>query len=152
MSLQIIPAQPEDAPLLKRICLASKGYWGYPDQWMAQFAATEIIAPESIRQDIVYKACLDGEVIGWYRLLVKLPVIIVEDLWIMPAHTQRGIGRSLFQHLLAQAQAKKAHTLELDADPNAVPFYQRMGCTIIGQTLTEWGRYIPHMSYAFSAT
>ncbi|MGQ9549674.1 MAG: GNAT family N-acetyltransferase [Roseiflexus sp.] len=85
--------------------------------------------------------------IGWYRLLVRLPAVVLEDLWVSPDHIGQGIGRKLFAHAIKQALLSGADHLELDADPNAAPFYTRMGCCIAGERISEWGRAVPHMIY-----
>lgn len=148
--LSLLPAQPPDAPLLKAIAIAAKSHWGYLPQRMAQFAQSSIITLESIANNIVYKACMDAAPAGWYRLLPQTPVAILDDLWVAPAFMGHGIGRALFQHAVAQAQARGAQALELDADPNAAPFYERMGCSTIGQSLSDWGRQIPRMRYSLN--
>jgi GNAT superfamily N-acetyltransferase len=140
-------AKPEDAPLLRQVAIQSKGYWDYPTHWMEQFARAPIITPESITVDVVYEACVEKEVVGWYRLLPQTPTASLEDLWVLPAWIGRGIGRALWEHAAAQARLLGARAVELEADPNAVPFYQRMGFRVIGQSLSEWGRYIPRMRY-----
>jgi hypothetical protein len=38
-------------------------------------------------------------------------------------------------------------SFELDADPHAVAFYERMGCRVVGQSWTGWGRFVPRMRY-----
>jgi GNAT superfamily N-acetyltransferase len=150
-NVRIVRAQPQDSVILKEICITSKGYWGYPDHLMSQFAQTPIITPESIVRDIVYKACVDAATVGWYRLLRQAPVAILDDLWVSPAFMGKGIGRALFQHMVSQAQSLGALVIELDSDPNASPFYERMGCSTMGQSLTEWGRTVPRMRYSLPA-
>jgi GNAT superfamily N-acetyltransferase len=145
--LKIVRACVQDSALLREICIQSKGYWGYPDHLMSQFARSAIITRESMARDLVYKACLEASTVGWYRLLPQTPIAILDDLWVLPEFIGRGIGRALFQHAVIQAQSLGALAIELDADPNALPFYECMGCSVIGQSLSEWERYIPRMQY-----
>lgn len=147
-SIKITRAQPEDADDLKKIALAAKGYWGYAAHLMAQWAQTPIITPKAIATDCVYKACSESVAVGWYRLIMSPPTAILDDLWVSPALIGKGIGRALFQHAVAQAQSFCVLAIELDADPNAAPFYTRMGCQMIGESWTEWGRTIPRMRYS----
>jgi hypothetical protein len=53
----------------------------------------------------------------------------------------------LFQHAVSQARLHGAEAFEQDTDPHAVAFYQRLGCRVIGQSLSEWGRLILRMRY-----
>jgi len=141
----ILRAEPEDVAILREIAIQSKGYWGYPAAWMEIFAQSPIISAESITYDVVYKACIEGAAVGWYRLLPESPVAILDDLWVLPAWIGRGIGGALFRHAKAQAEGLGARAIELDADPNAIPFYEHIGFCTIGQSLTDWERYVPRM-------
>ncbi|MCX6048569.1 MAG: GNAT family N-acetyltransferase [Chloroflexi bacterium] len=149
--IEILRAQPEDADALKKIAIAAKGHWGYDEPLMAQWAQTPIITPEAIAADCVYKGCDGVSIIAWHRLLTSVPTAILDDLWVLPTWIGHGIGRRLFQHAIAQAQLAGALAIELDADPNAAPFYARMGCQMIGESWTEWGRTIPRMRYTLPA-
>jgi len=145
--IEILRAQPHDSPILKEIALAAKGSWGYPQETMAAWAQTPLISAEAIAADRVYAARLGPEMAGWYRLRLEPPPAMLEDLWVLPAFMGRGIGRSLFQHAVSQAREYNAGTFELDADPHAVAFYERMGCRVTGQVRSEWGRMIPRMRF-----
>jgi GNAT superfamily N-acetyltransferase len=147
---QIVRAQAQDSATLKKIAIAAKSYWDYPDELIAQWAQTPIITPESIAADPVFKACTGDSEIGWYRLLNCPGAVILEDLWLLPAYIGKGIGRALFEHAVDQARRSGAQNIELDADPNAAPFYTKMGCRVIGETLSEWGRTIPRMRYSLT--
>ena len=96
---------------------------------------------------MLFRLRIGSLIIGWYRLLVRLPAVVLEDLWVLPDYIGKGIGRKLFEHAIEQAQLSGADHLELDADPNAAPFYMRMGCHPVGERISEWGRSIPHMVY-----
>jgi GNAT superfamily N-acetyltransferase len=143
----IVRAELQDAVILKEIAVAAKGHWGYPDHLMTEWAQTPIITAESIAAGIVFKACTESSVVGWYRLLPHSVIAILEDLWVLPAFMGKGIGRALFEHAVDQACHFGAQNIELDADPNAEPFYERMGCRVIGESLSEWGRTIPRLRY-----
>jgi GNAT superfamily N-acetyltransferase len=143
--MEIVRAQPQDAPLLKEIAVASKGHWGYPEQLMAEWARTPIVTAEAIASNLVYVARSGPAVVGWYCLRLEPAPATLEDLWVLPALIGRGTGRALFRHAASQARRHGATTFQLDAEPNAVGFYERMGCHVTGRTLSEWGRYIPRM-------
>jgi GNAT superfamily N-acetyltransferase len=147
LEIEINQAKPEDSERLKQIAITSKSYWGYSEHLISQWAQTPLITPESIVKDRVYAACINSFIIGWYRLLIRLPVVVLEDLWVLPDYIGKGVGKKLFEHGIWQANLSGAERLELDADPNAEPFYTRMGCQVLGEKISEWGRTIPHMVY-----
>ena len=145
--LQIIRASPVDSPTLKEIAILSKGYWGYSEQLMSKWAQSPIISPESITAACVYKAMVEGTTAGWYRLWDGAKTALLDDLWVLPDFIGQGIGRQLFQHSVNQARKNGALAMELDADPNAAPFYEHMGCYKIGEKMSEWQRMIPRMRF-----
>ena len=51
----------------------------------------------------------------------------------------QGIGRALFRHAAERAAARNALCLTIEADPNAEPFYRRMGAVRAGRVATEIG-------------
>jgi predicted N-acetyltransferase YhbS len=58
----------------------------------------------------------------------------LEHLWVLPAEMGRGLGRRLFDAAAAHARAAGAASLLIDGDPNALPFYLRVGAVQIGET------------------
>jgi predicted GNAT family N-acyltransferase len=54
----------------------------------------------------------------------------------------RGIGRALMQRLLQIASERSLLTVHLDAQAEAVPFYQRLGFSACGELFMDAG--IPH--------
>lgn len=60
---------------------------------------------------------------------------------------RRGVGTRLWASALRHAAAHGAHTLTWDADPHAVPFYDRMGAVEIGRAPSGSipGRTLPVM-------
>jgi GNAT superfamily N-acetyltransferase len=57
----------------------------------------------------------------------------------------RGLGRRLFDLAAARARELGATRLQWGADPNAVPFYERVGGRVVGEKISEWGRTVPRM-------
>ncbi len=147
VELEIARAKPEDSERLKQIAIASKSHWGYSEHLISQWSQTPIITPQAIDADMVYLARVGSVVIGWYRLQSRLPSMVLEDLWVLPDYIGQGVGRKLFEHALRQAKLSGAQYLELEADPNAEPFYIRMGCRKAGENISEWGRVVPRMVY-----
>jgi|GEM_PF-609054 len=146
-AIEIVRAQPHDAATLKLIAVAAKSHWGYPEHLIAEWAASPIISPMDIAHSPVYVAYNAQQAIGWYRLLIDRSPAILEDLWVMPSWIGRGIGRALFEHAIAYCHAHGVTQMELDADPNAVGFYLRMGGRVIGERISEWQRLVPRIRF-----
>lgn len=148
--MEILRATPANASQLKTIAVAAKGYWGYAAEPMAQFSAEVMSNPQRLTTDDIYVAMVDSCIVAWYGVTRAMPTAMLDDLWVAPDYMGRGIGRALFAHAVDTVREWGASALELDADPNATRFYERMGCEVIGETVSEWGRAIPRMRLAIN--
>ena len=140
-----------EAALLRSICLQSKRSWGYSDEFMTRFSEEAIIDAASISTDYVVVALRGETIIGWLRILTNRVPMILDDLWVLPTVFGKGVGRLLFTEAISVAKALRRSEFELDSDPNAQGFYERMGCIKVGETFSSMGRYIPRMRYAVAA-
>jgi GNAT superfamily N-acetyltransferase len=123
---------------LREIAAAAKGHWGYDPQLVAGWAAEMALPDEPILAE------RDGRVVGWASVERRGDVLWLEDLWVEPAAMGRGVGRELFER--AKALGAGSTRMEWEADPNAVPFYERMGASYLRDSApSAWGRVLPVM-------
>jgi GNAT superfamily N-acetyltransferase len=141
----IRPARPDEAAVLAALAVRSKAHWPYPAAFLARFARAIGLTPEVVACNDVQVAERDGRVLGFYTLLHRGPVIVLDDLWLEPAEIGRGSGRLLFEHAVARAIAAGAGALEWEAEPYAAGFYERMGGETVGWTDSPLGRRLPVM-------
>lgn len=141
----IARAEPNDAERLHAIAVAAKAHWGFDAEWMAEWAMRVRITPAYLAGSLAFVATESGVVAGWYALLPRPPAALLDHLWVAPEQIGSGLGRRLFEHALGQARALGAARLELEAEPNAVGFYQHMGAVVTGSIVSEMGRTIPLM-------
>ncbi len=87
-------------------------------------------------QGVVLAAETSGKVIGMCigQLLISTaeggPAVLVEDVVVLPAWQNRGVGRLLMRSIAEWAAGKKATRLQLLADRNnkaALSFYNKIG-------------------------
>ena len=153
MDIQIRRAQPDEAPTLTEIAHAAKRHWGYPENWIEQWQDDLTITPDFITTNEMYVAVNSEEIAGCCALVMRDSLAELEHMWIRPAHMGNGVGRALFNKIVARATTLDAKVMELSADPNAEGFYQRMGATRIGEVRSEIDgqpRVLPRMSFALS--
>jgi GNAT superfamily N-acetyltransferase len=132
-----------DRPRLREVARASKGHWGYDAERLRTWADA-LEYPEHREH---WVAECDGAVAGYASLLPpEGGACVLDDLWIDPPFIGRGIGSLLFAHAVARARALGAQTVRLEAEPNAVGFYERMGARVVGSTTGSWGRELPVMA------
>ena len=137
MNLQILPVKPEQADELTRIAFAAKAHWGYPKRWMEIWAPELTFRPEYFMENESW-AAIDGEKpIAFYTLQDKNGNAWIENLWVLPEFIGKGIGKMLFQHAVELARQREYKILQLESDPNAIGFYQKMGMQKIGERRYE---------------
>jgi GNAT superfamily N-acetyltransferase len=135
--VEIVRAQPTDAARLSEIAWAAKASWGYPAHWLEQWRDQLTITPEFVAANETFAASLPERLIGFHALVRAAETMRLEHLWVLPAEMGRGFGRALFQHAAARAAALGAHSLTIEADPNAEPFYLHLGAVRVGAVATE---------------
>lgn len=135
--IEIRRALPEDAEKLTEIAIAAKRHWNYPEQWIEIWTPLLTFKPEDIQNSIMFKALVDDEIVGFYRLFIHESRAVLEDLWVSPEYMNQKIGRMLFEHAVSNCRSANVTVMELDADPNAQGFYEKMGMHKVGEKKTE---------------
>ena len=130
-------AFPVEADVLTQIAISAKSYWGYPKHWIEIWTPQLTFTPKYFEKNESWVAVDSGKQIGFYTLLENHGVAWLEDLWVLPEYIGKGIGKQLFLHALELARERGYKTLQLDADPNAVGFYEKMGMRKIGERESE---------------
>ncbi len=145
------PARPDEAAELTEIACAAKRFWGYPDEWLAAWRPDLVVSPAYLRTEPVGVAELAGEVAGFVGLSGEKDGRYLEHLWLRPHHIGRGLGRALFAEGVRLARAAGETELRIKSDPNAEPFYLKMGAVRTGQEtyllLGKYPRVVPHLLY-----
>ena len=135
--MQILRAKPEQAATLTDLAIAAKRRWGYPEQWMESWNHVLTIQPAFIAEHETYTAFMDNRPAGFYALRHGLDRMYLEHLWVLPEVMRRGVGRALFNHAIGRSRELGCSILEIESDPHAAGFYERMGASRIGTTVTE---------------
>ena len=130
--MEIVRANPSDAAKLSEIAFAAKRHWGYPDRWMEIWRTELTVTPDFIASHETCTAIIKDQFAGFYALNQTDGRLDLAHLWVLPYWMGQGIGRSLFSHALERAKALGFGVLQIESDPNAEGFYQRMGARRIG--------------------
>ena len=132
--------------------MISKQSWGYPDEWLAAWRADLTLSSDYICAQPVWVAEVEGATAGFLGLDRRAGVWHLEHLWLLPAFIGKGVGRLLFAEAVRQARVAGAKELQIKSDPNAEPFYLKMGAVRTGlevyQLLGKIPREVPQMTYA----
>jgi ribosomal protein S18 acetylase RimI-like enzyme len=130
---QILHAISKEATVLSQIAFAAKAHWGYPKYWLEIWKPQLTFSPEYFEKNESWVAETQGVSIAFYRLQEKDGKAWIENLWVSPELIGKGVGKSLFLHAKKLACQLNYQTLQLEADPNAAGFYERMGMRKIGE-------------------
>jgi GNAT superfamily N-acetyltransferase len=126
-----------DAATLTTIAHDAKRYWGYPESWIAHWQDDLTISPDFVRDNLVYVAENEAELLGFYALIIRGDQAELDHLWVAPAHIGTGVGKELFLHALQNAARRDITTVAISSDPNAEGFYRKLGAHRSGETVSE---------------
>ncbi len=135
--MRIRQASPNEAATLTQIAHDAKRHWGYPEDWIQHWQEDLTISADFINDNQVYVAEREGEIIGFYALVLGDQRAELEHMWVAPKHIGTGVGKELFIHAMQNAAGDNIAEVEISADPNAEGFYQRMGARRIGEVTSE---------------
>lgn len=144
---------PEDANILTDIAFRSKASWGYPKEWLNKWSAELTITPKMIEDWITFVAEYNGKVIGfWCRQAIQTDEISSGFLFIDPDYFGNGIAKKLWNSIKDALISKGVRQFTIEADPNAVAFYEKIGGVKIGDKDSQVikGRKIPIMRFELS--
>lgn len=142
----IRPARESETELLTALCVRSKAHWGYDDAFMRSSRASLAVSDADIVSGRVLVAT-DGDcVVGVARVE---PDGELGMMFVDPPAMGRGAGRALFDAAAALARRLGARSMAILADPNAAPFYERMGARFVSQAPSDAipGRTLPLYEY-----
>ncbi len=125
--ISIRRVNPSEAGTLTQIALSAKRHWGYPARWMELWTPELTFNFAYFENNESWAAELGGQPVAFFTLIDKDGVAWLENLWVMPDFIGQGIGKRLFLHACEQARLRGYTIMQLEADPNAAGFYEKMG-------------------------
>ena len=135
-----------EAAGLTALCVRSKAHWGYDAEFMRLSQASLTVSDAAIAA---------GRVLVAERAGLPFGVAQVEPdgelgmMFVDPLCLNRGAGRALFDAAAALARRLGARRMPILADPNAAPFYERMGARFVSRAPSDAipGRTLPLYEY-----
>lgn len=127
--VRIREARPDEADELSALALRSKGYWGYPADFLASCRPRLTLRPDEVvaRRVVVAEDPQTGRTVGVGSLEGEPPHGAIGLLFVVPDLIRSGVGALLYAHLLETARGLGFRRLAIDSDPHAVGFYQALG-------------------------
>jgi predicted N-acetyltransferase YhbS len=140
----IRPGRVDEARALSDLALRSKASWGYSSELVASFREELTLSEHDIERVLVVE--VEGKVVGFYSLQpLSASRVELGHLFVEPALRRRGLGQLMIADALRRAGTQGFSALEIQGDPNAEPFYTRVGATRIGERESDsvQGRMLP---------
>jgi GNAT superfamily N-acetyltransferase len=122
----------EELPALSALCFRSKAVWGYDKDFMEACRSELCIDPRELRSTSIAVAEDRGNIVGVAQVRVVGNEAELLKLFVEPTALRGGIGKALFSWVTLTAKCMGADHLVIEADPDAVPFYRRMGAEDCG--------------------
>ena len=125
----------DDAPALSAIAKAAKAHLGYPAEWLAAWDRTITVDPEYLALHRVWLAFErgSGRPAGFAALVDERTCWRLDHLWVAPEHQRRGLGRRLWDVVLAAVRDLRPGPMLIEAEPRAAGFYERCGARLVGR-------------------
>jgi GNAT superfamily N-acetyltransferase len=103
--------------------------------------------PGELQSTHIQVAERDCTVVGLAQVKVTGTDADLLKLFVEPALLRSGVGRLLFEWATARARGLGAVRMIIEADPDAAPFYERMGARHAGLAPSQSspGRMLPRM-------
>jgi GNAT superfamily N-acetyltransferase len=150
-SVFVRPAWPDEGPLLSALAMRSKAHWGYDDDFMDRCRDELTVTTPKIARSRFRVAQVGREIAGFCALSIEARDASVDDLFVAPDFIGVGVGRILMQDILEYARRHGIRLVHVEADPNAVDFYEREGFQVCGEVPSGSipGRKLPLMELRF---
>jgi GNAT superfamily N-acetyltransferase len=145
--IRLRDARQNELQSLTELCLRSKAVWGYDAAFMAACRIELTLRPDDLRSTYLQVAESGTAAVGVAQVKVVSADADLLKLFVEPDQLKSGIGRLLFGWVADQARRAGALRIIIEADPDAVPFYQHMGARRAGSSLSGSipGRMLPRL-------
>lgn len=125
--LHIRAAAAGECLALTDLCMRAKAHWGYDHDFMEAVRAELTVTADDLSGGLCAVADHGGRTAGFVQISTDGAEACLERLFIEPALFGAGIGRALFDWAADRARALGCKRMEIESDPQAAGFYEKMG-------------------------
>lgn len=147
--LELGPPSPNDLEALNALILRSKAYWGYGESFMRACETELKVTIQLLGQNHFVAATVNGQLAGMAEVSIESDTAHLEKLFVEPDHMRLGAGRLLFEWAVLTAKTARAVKIVIESDPEAEPFYTKMGAKRVGMAPSGSipGRQLPELEF-----
>jgi GNAT superfamily N-acetyltransferase len=148
LALAIRPPTIDELVNLSDLCFRSKAVWGYDEAFMEACRGELSFGLRDLELTSIAVAEHDGALVGVAQLKVVDDEADLLKLFVEPSVLRSGTGKALLAWATDRAKKLGAKRLTIEADPDAAPFYRRMGAYDVGQAPSGSvpGRMLPKLA------
>ena len=148
LALAIRPPTIDELVNLSDLCFRSKALWGYDEAFMEACRGELSFGLRDLELTSIAVAEHDGALVGVAQLKVVDDEADLLKLFVEPSVLRSGTGKALLAWATDVAKKLGAKRLTIEADPDAAPFYRRMGAYDVGQAPSGSvpGRMLPKLA------
>src|SRR5215475_9754093 len=148
--MQLVIREPdvEELSALSELCMRSKAVWGYDADFMAACLKELTFVPADLVSSRIAVAARGGSVLGVAQVRMVGSDADLQKLFVEPSALRGGVGKALFDWAIDAAHKMAASRMIIEADPDAAPFYRRLGARDIGHAPSGSiaGRMLPKLA------
>jgi GNAT superfamily N-acetyltransferase len=148
--IDIRPARAGEAATLTALCVRSKAIREYDAEFKHLSRDAITVAEKDISAGRVLVAVdAANQTIGLVRIEPDAEMAELGLMFVDPPAMGGGAGRMLFEAAARLARSLGARRMTILADPNAAPFYERMGARFVRNAPSDAipGRTLPFYEY-----
>lgn len=147
---QYRPAALDDGPALSDLAFVSKASHGYTDAFMEACREELTWSASDIgREDAIFLVAEHSDEMMGFAVVIRTggDEAELEALFVSPSRMGLGIGRELLKRVAEIARAEGIQSLSIQSDPDAVPFYEKLGARLVGHSPSGSipGRILPDL-------
>ncbi|AXE31243.1 N-acetyltransferase [Chromobacterium phragmitis] len=116
-----------DLTQMNRVAFESKAHWAYTIRQLEAWRDDLMTPSHTLASHPTFVAEVGGRVVGFVQLDPCASPWSLASLWVLPECMGRGLGKALLGRALDIARAAGQTDIAIDADPNALGFYQSFG-------------------------
>lgn len=125
-----------ELPALSDLCIRSKAHWGYDKAFIAACRDELTLARSELDTTSLAVGENEGKIVGLAQIATRGATCDLLKLFIEPSEIGNGYGAQLFVWAVSEGRYGGATRMTIEADPDAVPFYRRIGGA------THWPRRV----------
>jgi GNAT superfamily N-acetyltransferase len=147
MHLLIRAPDVEELPALSELCMRSKAVWGYDAVFMEACRGELSFDPRDLDSSKIAVASRGNAVLGVAQVRMAGDEAELLKLFVEPAALRAGVGQALFVWATDTVKRLGALRMNIEADPDAAPFYRRLGAHDAGLVPSGSiaGRWLPKL-------